>query len=136
MNLDAIYRLFPDEDSCLAFLEQVRWGEGRPVCPYCRVQSSSPMPKERRHHCNNCPCSFSVTVGTIFHNTKVDMRRWFLALLLYTDPRRRVTVRDLATAVGVNKNTASSMCMRIRGALLAQERDVQGLLKLLPELLG
>jgi transposase-like protein len=134
MDLDSIYRLFPDEYSCLVFLERVRWGEGRPVCPYCGVQSSSPMPKETRHHCNNCPCSFSVTVGTLFHNTKVDLRRWFLALLLYTDRKRQPSVRELAIEIGVNKNTASSMCMRIRGALLAQERDIHALLQLLPEL--
>ena len=128
MDIDVIYRLFPDHDSCLSFLEQVRWEGGKPECPYCGVASSCPMPKERRHHCNHCGTSFSVTVRTLFHKTHVDLQRWFYALWLITDPNRKVSVRQLAALVGVNRNTAGLMITRIRLALLEQGKLPQRIL--------
>lgn len=135
MDLDTIYMRFPDDDSCLSFLEEVRWG-GRPECPYCKVSKSCPMPKERRHHCNGCGTTFSVTVRTMFHKTKVDLQRWFYAVWLITDPTRQVTVRELAAAVDVNKNTASYMISRIRLALLEQSHLVQAILSTLASVNG
>jgi transposase-like protein len=31
--------------------------------------------KQQRYHCNNCNTSYSVTVGTIFHDTKLDLQK-------------------------------------------------------------
>lgn len=130
MDLESIYRLYPDEDSCLSMLERVRW-KGKPTCPYCNVQSSCPMRKERRHHCNNCGRSFSVGVNTVFHRSKVDLRRWLFAIWLYTDPRRSVAVRELAEAIGVNRNTAWQMMMKMKVGLVEQEPMLQGVIQVL-----
>ena len=42
------------------------------------------------------------------HGSHVDIRQWFAAGSAYLE-RKRVTVRGLADAIGVNKNTASRM---------------------------
>ena len=68
MNIVKIYQQFPTESDCIAHLESVRWG-GKPICPYCGSDRSTPLPNEQRHHCNACNTTFSVTVGTIFHHT-------------------------------------------------------------------
>ncbi|MFL5384946.1 MAG: transposase [Longimicrobiaceae bacterium] len=127
MDLDRIYRLFPDEVSCLSLLEQLRW-RGRPVCPRCGVAKSSPMPAEGRRHCNLCRYSFSVTVNTIFHKHKVELQRWFWAIWLYADQPRNVTTRQLAELVGVHPNTAAIMLARLRASLLEHDRLVQGII--------
>lgn len=120
MDRDAIYRLFPDEVSCIAFLEGCRWGEGRPQCPHCNARKASAMPAEHRHHCNGCGVSFSVTCQSFMHRTRADRRQWLLALMLVTDPRIDHSVRSLAEALGVNKGTASLMRTRI---VLAQIKE-------------
>lgn len=116
MNIIEIYKRFPTQKDCLKHLEDVRW-KGQPKCPYCNSLNVTPMPKESRHHCNNCNTSFSVTVGTIFHKTKTDCQKWFLAISLILNARKGISARQLARDIEVNRNTAWYMSMRIRKAM-------------------
>lgn len=129
MNIIQIYKQFPTQDDCLDYLEHVRWG-GKPVCPYCQSDRVSTMPKERRHHCNRCNTSFSVTVRTIFHKTRLDLQRWFLAVALVLNAKKGISARQLARDLEVNKDTAWSMAMRIRNALVEQGELLQGIVEM------
>ena len=73
MNIIEIYQKFPTESDCIAHLEYVRWKD-KPKCVYCNSIKTTPLPKENRHHCNNCNTTFSVTVGTIFHHTHLALQ--------------------------------------------------------------
>lgn len=116
MNIIEIYKKFPTQKDCLDYLENVRW-KGQPVCPYCNSTNVTPVPKESRHHCNACNTSFSVTVGTIFHKTKLDCQKWFLAISLILNAKKGISARQLARDIEVNRNTAWYMGMRIRKAM-------------------
>ena len=116
MNIVRIYELFPTEADCVAHLEAVRW-KGTPVCPYCGSPSTSPMPKEGRHHCNACNTTFSVTVGTIFHHTHLPLQKWLLAVSLVLNAKKGLSARQLARDLEVNKNTGWRMGMQIRNAM-------------------
>jgi len=79
-----IYRRFPTQDDCLKHLEKVRW-DGDPTCPYCgadTVCEKTEQDRRSRLQCWSCKKSFSVTVGTIFHNSHIDLQRWFLLISL------------------------------------------------------
>lgn len=119
----------PQEDY-LAYLEQVRW-KGIPTCPYCASTNSTRYKKERRYHCNHCFTSYSVTVGTLFHKTHVDLRKWLLAIRIMNDKSEEVSVRQLAQRIGVSKNTAHSMMQRIRKATAEQPQFFNEILKTL-----
>src|SRR3989338_2330177 len=117
MNTFQIYNRFPKQEDCLKHVQKVRW-QDKPLCPYCGSTSVSAMRKEQRFHCNTCNTSFSVTVGTIFHKTKVDLQKWFLAIGLVLNTKRAVGARQLARDIEVNKNTACFMLTRIRQAMI------------------
>ncbi len=68
MNIIQIFQKFPTQDSCIKHLEQCKWNN-TPKCPYCESINQTPLKDTYRYHCNNCNTSFSVTVGTIFHQT-------------------------------------------------------------------
>ena len=70
MNIIQVYKKYPKQEDCIRHLESIRW-KGKPTCPYCKSKNCTPMPKEHRYHCNSCNTSYSVTVGTIFHKTKI-----------------------------------------------------------------
>ncbi|MBD2501256.1 transposase [Anabaena azotica] len=116
-----------NNDECLTLLEQIRWG-GKPKCPYCESTKATAYKKERRYHCNECFTSYSVTVGTLFHKTHVDLHKWFVAIRLVLDSPGGVSVRQLAREIGVNKNTACYMLERIREAATKEELFLQSLL--------
>lgn len=55
------------------------------------------------------------------HGSHVDIRQWFAAGSAYLE-RKRITVRGLARAIGVNKNTASRMLRAFDAADSASHR--------------
>ncbi|MFX0201334.1 MAG: transposase [Candidatus Hodarchaeota archaeon] len=122
-NMDTvpIYRLFPSEGDCIAYLENIFWGE-RPICPYCRSENTTRMKKEHRHHCNTCYTSFSVTVGTIFHRTRLPLQKWFLAIAVILNAEKDISARKLARYLRVNKDTAWRMNTKIREAMAEREQ--------------
>lgn len=127
--LTEVYKRFPTQADCIKYLETVKW-QGAPICPYCGGIKSSPMPKEHRHHCNDCNTSYSVTVGTIFHKTKIDLQRWFLAVTLILNAKKGISARQLARDLDVNKNTAWYMAMRIRKSMIQQRQLLQGIVEM------
>ena len=128
MNIIQVYKRFPTHDDCIAHLEKVRWND-EPTCPYCNSKNSTPLPKERRHHCNNCNTSYSVTVGTIFHKTKLDLQKWFLAISLILNAKKGVASRQLARDLEVNKDTAWYLQMRLRRAMLQDSALLTGIIE-------
>lgn len=99
-------------EDCIAYLETIRWN-GKPICPYCGFDRATKYKNERRYRCNGCFTSYSVTVGTVFHHTHVDLRKWFQAILLLCKLDRNISVRKLARELQVNRATATLMVDRI-----------------------
>jgi transposase-like protein len=128
MNIVQVYTLFPTEADCITHIEQARW-HGKPLCPYCGSDRTSPMPKEQRHHCNGCKTSFSATVKTIFHHTHLPLQKWFVAISLVLNAKKGIASRQLARDLEVNKDTAWYMSMRIRRAMVDQRELLQGIVE-------
>ena len=128
MNIIEVYKKYPTQIECLKYLEKVRWNN-EPKCPYCGSKNSTPAKNENRHHCNNCNTSYSVTVATIFHDTKIDLQKWFLAISLVLNAKKGLSARQLARDIEVNKNTAWYMLMRIRKAMTQDFQMLEGIVE-------
>uniref|UniRef100_A0A8J7A1V5 Transposase n=2 Tax=Desmonostoc muscorum TaxID=1179 RepID=A0A8J7A1V5_DESMC len=109
-----------NHEECVVLLEQIRWN-GKPKCPYCESTNATAYKNERRYHCNECFTSYSVTVGTLFHKTHVELQKWFVAIHLVLNSPGGISVRQLAKEIRVNKNTASYMIERIREAKIEEQ---------------
>jgi len=121
MNIVLIYEKFPTNNDCIAHIEKVKWGD-TPFCPYCKSIKTSPLPEEKRHHCNNCNTSFSVTVGTIFHHTHLPLQKWFLAISLILNAKKGLSSRQLSRDLNVNKDTGWRISMKIREAMTQHDQ--------------
>ncbi len=128
MNIPQLYRQFPTQKDCIKHLEIVRW-KGTPVCPYCKSKNQTPLPKENRYHCNSCNTSFSVTVGTIFHKTKIDLQKWFLAVSLVLNAKKGYSARQLGRDIDVTKDTAWRVFMQIRKSFVEQHELMTGIVE-------
>jgi transposase-like protein len=129
MNIVEIYRRFPTATDCIAHLERIRW-QGKPICPYCKSDRTTPIKSEKRHHCNSCNTTFSVTVDSIFHHTHLDLQKWFLAISLVLNAKKGMSARQLARDIEVNKSTAWFMGMRIRNAMFEQPELMRGIVEM------
>lgn len=108
-------RLRVTEDELVRKLEHMRW-DGKPQCPYCGSRRSGGLSNENRHRCYACRSAFSVTAGTLFHGTRVPLAKWFEAVWLMEESAKDPSCRALALHLGVNRNTACYMAMRVRRA--------------------
>ena len=120
MVIADVYLKFPTTTECIIFLESIMWAD-QPICPHCLESRSSPCPKENRHHCNCCNLSFSVTVNTLFHRSRIPLQKWFLAIVLYTDTTRIMTGRQIASLLTINKNTGCDIMSRLNQAKLKSD---------------
>ena len=110
----ALMDYFDTEDKCKQAIAQERWGDGEAVCPYCGC-SHTYMTKEGRYICKECASHFSVTVGTIFENTKLSLRKWFLAMYEVSSTKKGVSSHQLARDLAVTQKTAWFMLHKVRG---------------------
>lgn len=115
-------RVLYDAQLARAYLEKLRWPEG-PKCPHCGVVGAHYRLHGKAHRpglwkCRSCREQFSVTLGTVFEQTKVGLDVWLRALhLLHSSPQLRI--RELQEALGVSYRTAWLMSQRIRRAMAA-----------------
>ena len=82
-NLFSLTSYFTTEEICKEFLAQQRWGNDV-VCPICG-KNHCKQRFDGRYRCDRCKHNFSVISGMIFENTKVSLRKWFIAMYLLDD---------------------------------------------------
>ncbi len=73
MNIMQVSRSFPNHETCIRYLEAVRW-RGTPTCPHCESKSVARKRENKkvgRWNCYDCKSSFNVLSGTVFQNTKI-----------------------------------------------------------------
>lgn len=116
-----LYPMKLTHQECIKLLEEIRW-KNQPWCPYCGSKRASAIEKGLRYHCNSCFTSYSVTVGTLFHQTHVPLQKWYKAILLVREPSTKMSARKLAQEINVNKDTAAQMLKRLRDADYQQNK--------------
>lgn len=129
MNLIQIYKQFPTQEACIEHLEQMRW-HGKPVCPYCKSTNNYKATDRLRHHCNSCRKSFSVTIGTIFEDTRLPMQKWFMAIALVLNAKKGISSCQLGRDIEVRQATAWSMLHRIRKAMKQDGELLRGIIEM------
>lgn len=107
-----LIKAFPDEQTCINHLEQIRWN-GNVVSPF---DASSKVYKcaGNKYKCKNTGKYFNVRTATLFDNTKVELQSWFLAIYLITSHKKGISSLQLGRDLNVTQKTAWFMLQRIR----------------------
>jgi transposase-like protein len=109
------------EDRCRAFLETERWPDGV-MCPRCAAQEPGTIPARKKFYCRSCSYQFSVTAGTIFHNSHLPVWKWFLAISVMLDSQDGVPANQLVRLLGGSYKTAWFVQHRVRAAIEEAQR--------------
>ena len=121
MNLIEVMERFPDQASCIDYLERIRW-RSMPYCPHCgsiavKRKHEGGEGRVGRWHCHDCRASFKVTCGTVFHGTKIALQKWFLAIALIVNAKKSVSSYQLARDLELNQKSAWYVQTRIRAEM-------------------
>ena len=120
MNLLELINKFPNHEACIKHLEAIKW-DNKPVCPYCGSITNYPKTKELRHFCRDCLSSFSVTSGTIFHHSHVDLQKWFIVMALMMNAKKGLSACQVARDIGLRRATVWEMMHKIRNAMSTEQ---------------
>jgi len=104
------------EAACRRYLEGLRWPDGI-TCPDCKSRSIIPIRSRPRFYCRDCRHFFSLTSGTVFHNSHLPIWKWFLTIELLLASERGLPANELRNVLGVSYKTAWFAEHRIRAAL-------------------
>ena len=124
-HFDSIFALtdyFDTEAKCRKAIFESRWEKDDVVCPFCG-QHHCHTRKDGSFRCPHCGKNFSVTVGTIFENTKISLRKWFIAMYLISAHKKGISSVQLATDIHVTQKTAWYILHKVR-TLFKQDESI------------
>ena len=114
LTIQAFFKQFPDDETCLQHLFDVRFGQGH-TCPKCdRPSTWYRIKAERAFSCQWCGHHLHPTVGTPFEKARTSLQLWFYAIYLFTTTRNGVAAKELERQLGVTYKTAWRMAGLIR----------------------
>jgi transposase-like protein len=123
MNIAELVKQFNSEDKCHAYLEHLRWPNGV-RCPRCKSDKISRITARRQFDCDACRYQFSVRVGTIFHDSKLPLWQWLLAVYMMGESKKGISANQLKRMLKVSYKTAWYLCHRIRATMKQDGRQL------------
>ena len=115
-NLVNLIEHYGNDKKCRQYLEALRWADGI-KCPRCGSDKTSHIEKRDQYDCDQCRYQFSITAGTIFHDSHLPIWKWFLAIYLMTESKKGISANQLKRSLGVSYKTAWYLCHRVRKAM-------------------
>lgn len=110
---------FPDEQSCIDHFTAIRW-KGGAYCPHCGCTTIYHFADKRTHKCAECRQRFSIKVGTIFEDTKLPLRKWFIAMWLITSHKKGIASTQIAKDLKITQKSGWFVLHRLRYAARTQ----------------
>src|SRR5438105_10233847 len=116
MDLMKLFEQFGSDQKCRMYLERLRWPNGI-RCIRCDSIKISMIYRRNQFTCDTCDYRFSVTAGTIFHDSHLPLPKWFAAIFLICEAKKGMSALQLKRTLKVAYKTAWYLCHRIREAV-------------------
>lgn len=104
MDYPEFSKIFPDELTCLRYLEQQKWENGF-TCKKCNHDKHHPGKDGFDRRCTRCGYVESPTAYTIFHGIKFPLEKAFYILHLVITERDDLTIDEISQILSLRRNT-------------------------------
>src|SRR5215467_921533 len=116
MTLTDVYRTFSSDEKCRELLKRLRWPKG-PICLRCGNPEVFKLNTDKDLlYCRPCRYQFTVTSGTIFHDSHLPLLSWFVTTYLMCESRKGISANQIKRMFEISYKTAWYLCHRIRAA--------------------
>ncbi len=108
------------EEKCVDYLAQFRWN-GKPICQYCNHDVCYELNltnRGKRWKCKKCRKQFSIRIGTPFQESKLPIRKLFVAL--YLSPEG-ISTHQLGRVLSISQKSAWYLDKKIKNNFIANE---------------
>ena len=108
------------DSDVITFFHNLRWEatNGCPVCPNCGSLRYSKMKNRDGWKCKDCRKQFTVTSGTLFASHKLPLKKYLLAIALYSNAAKGISALKLSRELNIQYKTAFVLLHKMRDALL------------------
>ena len=106
---------FCDEATCIAHYTENRFAGGE-YCAHCGHAEIYTFKNGKRYRCAKCKQDFTIRTNTVFGESKLPMRKWYMAMYLLSHTSKGISSVQMAKHIGVTQQTAWFMSHRIREA--------------------
>ena len=124
-SLPEFQRLFPDNESCVAYLLKLRWPCGF-ICPYCEAVGN-PLRFANRPsvmRCRKCLCNTGLTVGTVMERSHTPLHIWFWAAYLVASQTTGMSAVQFQRQLGLPRyETAFQLLHKLRAGMVRPDQD-------------
>lgn len=118
-NLFEFVAMIPDDKAANKRFPLIRWS-GNHVCPHCGRNHVYVYNDGKRSKCVGCKVDFTVKAGTIFEDSNMGMKKWFMTIYPGAICQKGVSSCELSRKIKVTQKTAWFMEQRIRFAFLTE----------------
>jgi len=114
---------FPDDESCMEYLSQLKWGKGY-VCSRCGNTKFCKGKKKYERQCTRCRYIETPTSGTLYHKIKFSIQKAFYIVYYVSTTKKGITTTELSRELGLRQKTCwlfkrkVMVAMRSRGKYL------------------
>ena len=116
---------FKDEETCRQHFTAIRFRHGE-YCPHCGHTKIYAFSNGKRYRCGGCKQDFTIKTGTVFGESKLPLKKWFIAIYLLSNSSKGISSVQLAKHVGVTQKTGWFMDHRLRSAMKANKGQLFG----------
>jgi Zn ribbon nucleic-acid-binding protein len=116
MSLIEFAEKYGTEEKCCEDLFEKRFCGGF-LCPKCGHDHGVKIKTRMSMQCSKCGYQQSAIVGTVMHNSKMPIQKWYYSVYLLTSSKRGMSSKELQRHIKVTYKTAWYVNKRIRAAM-------------------
>lgn len=114
--------MYPDDDSCLRFLAEIKWQRGY-ECSKCGHNNYSEGRSPYSRRCTKCGYDESVTAYTLLQNTRLPINKAFYMIFLVYASKGNISSHKLSAILNIRQSTCWAYSSKIKKAMKEKHKN-------------
>lgn len=119
MSVSNFKNTFHSDKVCEEYLIKRKKEQGTFCCPYCnhnKIYTLNTPNKYIMFKCASCKKRFSTLTGTLFEKSHVPLKKWFLAIFLFTSAKKDISSIELSRKLSITQKSAWFVLQKLNEA--------------------
>lgn len=121
VDFEEFSAMYPDDESCLKFLADIKWHNGY-ACHKCNHSSYSAGRSLFSRRCSKCGYEESVTAYTVLQNTRLPINKAFYMIFLVYSSKGNISSHKLSEILGIRQSTCWTYSSKIKKSMKERRR--------------
>lgn len=122
VDFEEFSAMYPDDESCLKFLANIKWQAGF-ACSKCGHTNFSEGRSPYSRRCTKCGYDESVTACTLLQNTRLPINKAFYMIFLVYAAKGNISSHRLSSILHIRQSTCWAYSSKIKKAMKEKNRN-------------